>query len=136
MNSIDVEVVYNALIKNCWKYGIQNKIILKDKLGFEVQLIGRLEKVFIKFQKSGKVAIHECETFYRKCEAMDIDRAYFINTGVFDKDLLEQSYNKVLSARIQLIDGWKFLKHQVSIKSFVKDECNINCIHFFKYLPY
>ncbi|GKX64887.1 hypothetical protein [Inconstantimicrobium mannanitabidum] len=136
LNSIDAEVLYNILIKNCWKYGIQNKLLLKDKFGFEVELIGRLEKVFIKFQKSNKVVVYEYEDFYRKCEIINMDRAYYISTGTFANDIYEVNHTRPLSSSIQLINGVKFLKTQVSSKIFHSNEFNIYNIHFFKYLPY
>ncbi|GFZ32478.1 hypothetical protein CSC2_30040 [Clostridium zeae] len=128
-------MVFKNLTKNCWIYGIQYEIIIKDRLTLEIKLIGKREKVLLKFNKTLVVFKEDYNRFIDLVDLMEVDKAYFITTGVFQAEIYKLNSWKLSYPKVFLEDSKAFLKRQIWSKKKYNEHLKYDKLDFNRYLP-
>ncbi|GFP77527.1 hypothetical protein bsdtw1_03684 [Clostridium fungisolvens] len=128
-------MVFKNLTKNCWIYGIQYEVIIKDRLTLEIKLIGKREKVLLKFNKTLVVFKEDYNSFIDLVELMEVDKAYFITTGVFQAEIYKLNNWKLSYPKVFLEDSKAFLKRQIWSKKKYNEHLKYDKLDFNRYLP-
>ncbi|GKU26458.1 hypothetical protein [Clostridium folliculivorans] len=128
-------MVFRNLTKNCWIYGIQYEVIIKDRLTLEIKLIGKREKVLLKFNKTLVVFKEDYNSFIDLVELMEVDKAYFITTGVFQAEIYKLNSWKLSYPKVFLEDSKAFLKRQIWSKKKYNEHLKYDKLDFNRYLP-
>jgi hypothetical protein len=128
-------MVFKNLTKNCWIYGIQYEVIIKDRLTLEIKLIGKREKVLLKFNKNLVVFKEDYNNFVDLVELMEVDKAYYITTGVFQAEIYKLNSWKLSYPKIILEDSKAFLKRQLWSKKKYNEHLKYDKLDFNRYLP-
>ncbi|WP_183278897.1 hypothetical protein [Clostridium fungisolvens] len=123
------------MTKNCWIYGIQYEVIIKDRLTLEIKLIGKREKVLLKFNKTLVVFKEDYNSFIDLVELMEVDKAYFITTGVFQAEIYKLNNWKLSYPKVFLEDSKAFLKRQIWSKKKYNEHLKYDKLDFNRYLP-
>lgn len=116
-------------------YGVQDEVIIKDRFTLEIKLVGSREKVFLKFDKSLVVVKEDYEKFLNLVDMLEVDRAFFITTGVFQADVYRLYGHKLTFPKIVLEDNKKFIKKQIWRKSKYNEHLKYDKLDFCRYLP-
>ncbi len=135
---IDMKTVYDIITKNCWEYGIQYILLMKTPFVLEVGIIGRRDRVLIKFHKTQKVYSYDMISFREFFLASDYTRAYYITTGSFHKEHKEGSWNLSFLGRRQVktISSKDFLIRQEWMTQPYYSHFKYKKLDFYPYLPY
>ncbi|MBK1810453.1 hypothetical protein JHL18_07380 [Clostridium sp. YIM B02505] len=128
-------MVFKNLTKNCWIYGIQYEVIIKDRLTLEIKLIGKREKILLKFNKTLVVFKEDYNNFIDLVDHMEVDKAYFITTGVFQAEIYKLNSWKLSYPKIFLEDSKAFLKRQIWSKKKYNEHLKYDKLDFNRYLP-
>ncbi|MBU5592068.1 hypothetical protein KQI89_09825 [Clostridium sp. MSJ-4] len=132
---IKIDKVYDLIIKNCWKYSVQYEIVFKNQEVLEIMLYGRKKSTFLKFHITPIVFYEDYTHFLWKAHNMNCNKAYYINTGIFEKNILT-NYNKDYWSRyVSLEDANKFIEKQIMMHPKHKPYLNIKYIDFCRYIP-
>lgn len=128
-------MVFKNLTKNCWIYGIQYEVIIKDRLTLEIKLIGKREKILLKFNKTLVVFKEDYNSFIDLVDLMEVDKAYFITTGVFQAEIYKLNSWKLSYPKVFLEDSKAFLKRQIWSKKKYNEHLKYDKLDFNRYLP-
>ncbi len=135
LKSIDIDKIYDSIIKECWKYSIQYELILKNKYVLEIMLYGKRRNRLLKFHKSTYVTYEDYLSFLYKCNNVNIDKAYYISTGFLKKEVINANHYEKLPFKIILEDNVRFISKQMMMNSKHKDRLSRNYIRFYGYIP-
>ncbi|GIM30523.1 hypothetical protein CPJCM30710_31890 [Clostridium polyendosporum] len=135
LKKIQIDMVFEILTKQCWKYGIQYEIIIKDKLELEIKLIGKREVVFLKFHKTLVVFKEDYNKFSNLAETLGADKAFYITTGVFQAEVYKLNQWKLFEPRVVLEDNFHFIKKQLWMKRMYNENLKYKKLQFYRYLP-
>lgn len=131
---IDINIVYELLTKNCWKYGIQYEVIIKTKDLIEVRLYSEREEILFKFHKTPIVFIGEYNNFIDRLRACKVRKGIYITTGVFEEIILKSHSKRFEGRKVILEDNFHFLKKQIWLK-YKGKPLKFKELQFYKYLP-
>lgn len=135
LKSIDIDKIYDSIIKECWKYSIQYELILKNKEILEIMLYGRRSSTLLRFHKTPCVLYKDYLSFLYKCNNAQINKAYYISTGSFKKEVLNVNDYRKSSYKIIFEDNVRFISKQMIMNSKYKDRLSRNYIRFYGYIP-
>lgn len=136
MKKINIDTVFNALTKECWKNGIQYKTILKDGSSLIVRLIGRKQIILFKFHKTDMVFVEDYEKFISLIGIHSASKGIYICTGVFEGKVEKDFVTKFhFLDGIKIEDGFHFVKRHIGLRQKVIDIFKNNKFNFLVYLP-
>lgn len=135
LKKIPIDVVMENITKNCWKYGIQLEVIIKNKNELVVKLSGRKQVFLLKFQKAVMVFTEEYNEFVNTANILNVNKAIYITTGVFQQEIYKLNHLMIFSAKVLLQDNYKFIKKQIWINKKFNYNLKYKNIEFYRYLP-
>lgn len=134
--NITIEEVYQILSKNCWKYGIQHEIIMKNRDILEIRLEGRKNVTLFKFHKSPMIFYDNYHRFLNLKELVEADKGIYITTGVFENSIYRNNSHYFWRNNTKIYDNYSFIKKQIRLNPKHKKGLNISYIDLSNYLPY
>lgn len=132
---ISIQSVYNIIIKECDEAGIDYELVFKSRNELQIKLIGKKEINFLKFHKILTISKSEYDRFINLLKILEVDKGYYITTGVIQQDVYNKNKYESLKKSIVLVDGLDFVKNQILFKRKKEEKLLYKNIKFKKYLP-
>jgi 2-hydroxy-3-keto-5-methylthiopentenyl-1-phosphate phosphatase len=136
LRKINIDAVFNALTKECWRNDIQYKTILKDGNSLIIKLIGRKQIVLFRFHKTDMVFDEDYEKFVGLINIYSASKGVYICTGVFEGKV-EKNFvsNFHFLNGIKIEDGFHFVKRNLGLRQKAAEIFKNNKFNFLVYLP-
>lgn len=136
LKKIKTDDVMQCINKNCWKYGINDEIVLKNNDVLVVRLSGKNRSTIIKYHKVDMVFWDDFLKFLNEIDSYEVKHGVYITTGVFENSILKNYRYKVIDKKIKFVDGITFIRYQLGLKGKVSERIAKNKLCFMKYFPY
>ncbi len=136
LKRITIDTVYEIITKNCWKYGIQYEVVVKNKELLDIRLQGSKTSKLIRFHKNNMVFIQDYNNFKSLMYVLEVKKGIYITTGVFEEKVFKANHNFFNDKSIKLEDNFDFIKKQIVMNPKHKNHIVYQYIDFQRYLPY
>lgn len=134
LRTISIKEVYGVISRDCWEFGIEYIIILKDRSILEITIQSNNKKVFLKFHKALIIRENDVISFIEKLNNLEIKNGVYITTGNFSKEA-KNILKKEEKVNITVEDGFHFIKRQVWMNIDFNQKLKPSQLNFYMYIP-
>lgn len=133
---LTVDKFYEVLTKNCWEFGIQYEILIKNNEILEIKLSGMKRQSILKYHTTAMVFEDEYEKFVNTLARHDIYKGIYITTGIFDFEVIQKSKGVIPSKRkVKLEDCFSFYRKQMGLFRGADEVFKAKNFKLYRYLP-
>lgn len=109
LRKISIKKVSQIIIKECVKENVKYEIIQKDTKELIIKIISERKSTLIIFHKALAVTIFDYYKFIRLIQEKEVDRGFYITTGVFQQDVYNMAEADRFINKIKLLNGKDFI---------------------------
>lgn len=133
LKRIKINTILEVIIRNCEEKGIKYNILEKNKSELVVELIGKEERILLKYDKADMIFHDEYYNFVAMLNKLDIKKGIYITCGLFEGNI---HGNRIMFHKKIIFDDYAyFMKKQLGIFGKTIDVFRNKSLNFYKYLP-
>ncbi|WMJ79578.1 hypothetical protein RBU49_11930 [Clostridium sp. MB40-C1] len=133
LRRLKIGTILGIIMRNCKEKQITWSVIEESKVELVVELIGKKEKVLLKYDRRDMIFHDEYYNFVANLKKTGIEKGVYITCGLFEENI--HSNRNIFHKEITLHDYAYFMKNQLGLRGKYTDVFRNKKINFYKYLP-
>ncbi|MCY6957035.1 hypothetical protein [Clostridium brassicae] len=133
LRRLKIGTILNIIMRNCKEKQITCNVIEENRLELIVELIGKKEKVLLKYDRRDMIFHDEYYNFVANLKKIGVEKGVYITCGLFEGNI--HGNRNIFHKQIALYDYAYFIKNQLGLRGKTIDVFRNRKINFFRYLP-